>query len=81
LLYTVEGVLGFTLVASLLGLLGVFATHIFDIYNCRMMVHLSWIVFGFSYLGVILLTFLFVPGGSVGYQTCNYFGKALTNQT
>lgn len=73
--------LGFTLVASLLGLLGVFATHIFDIYNCRMMVHLSWILFGVSYLGVILLTYLFVPGGSIGQQTCNYFGKALTNQT
>ena len=81
LLYSIEGILGFCLVASLLGALGVFATHLFDIYNCRMMVHLSWVVFGTSYIGVIFLTYMFVVGGSTGYQTCGYFSKALTNQT
>lgn len=81
LLYLVEGVLGFTLVAALLGLMGVFATHLFDIYNCRLMVHLAWVIFGISYLGVVALTFIFVPGGSVAQQTCTYFNKSLTNQT
>lgn len=81
LLYIIEGVLGFTLVAALVGLMGVFATHLFDIYNCRLMVHLSWVIFGLSYLGVIALTFIFVPGGSIAYQVCNYFQKSLTNRT
>jgi hypothetical protein len=81
LLYLMEGVLGFTLVAALAGLLGVFATHLFDIYSCRMMVHLSWSLFGLTYLGVIALTFIFVPGGSVGQQTCTYFSNSLNNRT
>lgn len=80
-LYLVEGILGFVLVAALTGVMGVFATHLFDIYNCRLMVHLSWVIFGVSYLGVIFLTFLFVPGGSVAQQTCNFLQKSLTNKT
>lgn len=81
LLYIIEAVLGFILVASLLGILGVFATFLFDIYNCRLMVHLSWVILCLCYVGVVLLTFLTVPGGSVGNQFCNYYEKALTNRT
>lgn len=81
LLYLIEGVLGFILVASLLGILGVFATFLFDIYNCRLMVHLSWVILCICYIGVIVLTFFTVPGGSVGNQFCNYYEKALTNRS
>ena len=49
----------------MLGLLGVIATHLFDIHNCRMIVHLSWIVLMLAYYGIIVLGFIFLPGGAV----------------
>jgi hypothetical protein len=69
------------MVSSMLGLIGVFATHIFDIYNCRTLVHVSWVLFGITYLGILALTYFFVPVGSIGQQFCTFYEGILTNQT
>jgi hypothetical protein len=75
-----QGVIGFVLAASLLTLLGIISTHIFDLFICRKMVHLGWAIFGLSYVGVIILTFIFFSLGSLGFGFCNYFKSMISNQ-
>ncbi len=62
-------------------MIGIILTYIFDLHNCRMMVHLSWVIFGIMYFGVIISIFLFIPGGIVGNDFCKYYSSMMTNQS
>ena len=53
----------------------------FNVFTCRYMVHLGWTVFGIAYIGVIILTFILLSIGSVGYGFCNYFNSMVNSQT
>ena len=68
-----QAVWGLALTGSLLILLGMAATHAFEILSCRKMVHLGWTLYGVSYIGVIAVTFFLVSVGSISYNFCNYF--------
>ena len=68
-----QAVWGLALTGSLLILLGMAATHAFEILSCRKMVHLGWTIYGVSYIGVIAVTFFLVSVGSISYNFCNYF--------
>ncbi len=81
LLSILEGVFAFVLTGSLLVLLGVISSHVFDIYNCRTMVHLGWTIFGLTYVAIIGLTFVFLSVGSVGYGFCSYFDMMINDQS
>lgn len=69
-LYLVQGVLGFILAASLLLLLGIIATHSLELYSCRTSVHLGWVTFGVTYIGIVIMSFVFFSFGGVSYQFC-----------
>lgn len=76
-----QGVFAFALTGSLLALLGVVATHLFDLFTCRRMVHLGWTVFGIVYIGIIVVTFFVLSVGSIGYGFCEYYKTMLTDQS
>jgi hypothetical protein len=80
-IYAMEGIVGFILAACLMGIAGGIATHCFDMYNCRTMVHLSWIIMGIMYFGVLGMTYVFLPVGSVGIDMCRVYQQTLNNQT
>ena len=42
------------------------------------MVHLAWSIYGLSYIGVIVIAFIMLSMGSVGYGFCNYYSSMLT---
>ena len=81
LLSTLEGIMACVLTGSLLVLLGTLSAHFFNLLTCRSMVHIGWTIFGLAYVGVIILTFILLSVGSVGYGFCNYLQVMLTNQT
>ena len=58
--------------------MGVIATQIFEVKVCRGMVHLAWTIYGLSYIGVIIVTFIVLSMGSIGYGFCNYYSAMLT---
>lgn len=75
-----QAVFGVALAGSLLILLGVVSTHMFDLLTCRKMVHLGWTIYGLSYIGVILVTYYLLSVGSISYNFCEYFHSMLTVQ-
>jgi hypothetical protein len=81
LLSAIEGIMAFVLTGSLLVLLGAISAHFFNLFTCRSMVHIGWTIFGLAYIGVIILTFILLSVGSVGYGYCNYLQVMLTDQT
>ena len=75
-----QAVFGLALAGSLMVLLGVASTHLFDLYNCRHMVHLGWTIYGFTYIGVIMVVYYTFSIGSISYNFCQYFNDMLTVQ-
>jgi hypothetical protein len=51
-----------------------------DIFQCRTLVNLGWIIYGIAYFGVIILSAVLLSGGSLAYGFCNYFDGMLNNQ-
>lgn len=68
-----QAVFGLALTGSLVVLLGVASTHLFDLLACRKMVHLGWTIYGLAYIGVIVVTFFVLSVGSVSYGFCEYY--------
>ena len=75
-----QAVFGLALAASLIVLLGVASTHLFDLLTCRKMVHLGWTIYGLTYLGAILVAYYTLSVGSISHNFCNYFNEMLTTQ-
>lgn len=73
-------VFGVALTGSLIILLGVASTHLFDLLSCRKMVHLGWTIYGLSYAGLIIVTFYTLSVGSISHNFCDYFDDMLTVQ-
>jgi len=69
-LYAVQIIIAVILVGTMLTLIGSFSTAVFQILDCRRMVHLGWVMFGFSFVGGLILMYLFIALGSVGYGYC-----------
>ena len=79
--YIVQAALGFILAASLLIILGVTATHFFDLYQCRLSTHLGWITSGVAYFIIIGLSFVFFSYGGTSYQFCEFYGSLMDSST
>ena len=75
-----QAVFGLALAGSLVILLGVASTHLFELLNCRKMVHLGWTIYGLAYFGVIVVTYYSLSVGSISYNFCGYFHDMLTVQ-
>jgi hypothetical protein len=73
-----QAVFGLALTGSLVILLGVAATHCFELLNCRKMVHLGWAIYGLTYLGVIVVAYYVLSVGSISHNFCSYFHDMLT---
>lgn len=69
-LYLIQGIMAFILTASLLLILGIVATHCFELYTCKTSVHLGWVAYGVTYFGIVMLTFAFLSFGGISYQFC-----------
>ena len=69
-LYVVEGIVGFILAASIFIIFGTISTHILDILACRTLVNIGWVIYAIAYFGIILITIVFMPGGSLAFGFC-----------
>ena len=69
-LYLQQAVIGFVLTGGILMLVGGLSTHSFDIWKCRYIVHCGWCFFGLMYAGILVLTFVTLSMGSVGFNFC-----------
>lgn len=76
-----EGVVGFILAGSIFIIFGAISTQILDILACRTLVNLGWVIYGITYFGIIILTFVFLSGGGLAYQVCNYYDGMLSSQS
>lgn len=66
--------------ASLLIILGVVSTHLFDILACKSMVNLGWVLYGITYFGVIAIVFVFLAMGNLGYTFCSYYNSMINTR-
>lgn len=65
-----EAAFGLILLGSIISLLGVISTHIFDLFTCKKMVNGGWILFGFIYFAVVGVMMLFLVVGGVSQSFC-----------
>ncbi len=74
-----QSVLGANLIGSLLCLLGIAGVYLFDIFNCRIMSVFGWGLFGLTFFGIMIVLYVTLGLGSLGYGFCNYFDLMLHN--
>lgn len=80
-LYLMEAILAFIMVGSVLTLMGVIATHCFEMYSCKTCVHLGWVTFGVTYFGIVVICFFFFGLGGLSYSFCQFYSGILTSQS
>ena len=68
------------LLSSLMLLLGVVSSHVFDLFSCKKMVNGGWCLLGVIYVGVVgVMVSLLVVGG-VSHVFCGYFKGVIEHQ-
>ena len=77
-LYIVQAIFGVILLGSLVSLLGIISSHIFELYGCKQMVHGGWVLLGFMYFAVVGVLFIFLAVGGLSYNFCDYYGSIIT---
>lgn len=80
-IYAIEALFGIILLATLISLLGLISTHVFEIFACKKMVHAGWALLGVQYFGVLVVLFAFLSIGGISYCICQYFSAVLNSQT
>jgi hypothetical protein len=78
-LYIVQAIFGVILLGSLVSLLGIISSHIFELYGCKQMVHGGWVLLGCMYFSVLGVLFIFLAVGGLSYNFCDYYGSIITN--
>ena len=76
-----EGIFGIILLSSLMLLLGVISSHIFDLFSCKRMVNGGWCLLGLIYIGVVGIMVSFMVVGGVSHVFCQYFDGVINNQS
>ena len=61
------------LLSSLMLLLGVISSHIFDLFSCKKMVNGGWCLLGLVYVGIVAVMVALMVIGGVSHIFCNYF--------
>jgi hypothetical protein len=80
-IYAMEAVFGVILLGSLMLLLGMISSHVFDLFTCKKMVNGGWCLLGLLYFGVVgSMVFLLVIGG-VSHVFCDYFNGVINVQS
>lgn len=79
-LYGMQAIFGIVLLASIISLLGIISTHIFDVLACRRFVHTGWGVFGLIYFGVLFVLYMQLSVGGLSYNFCQYFASIIKSQ-
>lgn len=79
-LHSIQIIISVCLVGTMLTLIGSFSTATFQILDCRKMVHMGWVIFSFSFIGGLILMYLFISVGSIGYGFCQYYDGFLHGQ-
>lgn len=72
-IYIMEAAFGLILLASLMSVLGVISTHLFDLFKCTKMVNAGWILLGLGYLCVLAVLIVMLVIGSTSHTFCQYF--------
>lgn len=72
-IYIMEAAFGLILLASLMSVLGVISTHLFDLFKCTKMVNAGWILLGLGYLCVLAVLIVMLVIGSTSLTFCQYF--------
>jgi hypothetical protein len=80
-LYLIQAILIFIMIAGLIIMMGVIATHFFEVYTCKTCVHLGWVTFGITYFGIVVIAFFFFGMGGLSYSFCQFYNGILTSQT
>jgi NAD kinase len=45
------------------------------------MVHCGWFLYTLMYFGMLVLAFVTISLGSIGFYSCSYFNTSMVNQT
>ena len=69
------------MVSSLAVIIGAVSIHFLNIYDCRHFLHFGWVIYGFTFFGVVFTAYYLLAMGSMGYTFCSYFKDMLTDQT
>ena len=80
-IYGLEVVFGIILLASLISLMGLISTHIFDLFACTKMVNTGWILFGLLYFVIVGVLVAFLGIGGVSHTLCTYLGTILNDSS
>ena len=72
-LYSLEAIFAFILLGTMLSLLGILATFVFDIISCKKLVLTGWVIFGFFYFAIVVILVVFLGIGGVSYSFCGFF--------
>ena len=79
-LYLIQAIFGIVLLASIISLLGIISTHIFDVFTCRKFVHTGWVVFGLVYFAILFVLFIILSVGGLSFNFCQYFGSIIKSK-
>jgi hypothetical protein len=79
-LYLIQAILAFVIMGSVFMLMGVIATHCFEIYGCKTCVHLGWVSYGITYFGILIIGFFFFALGGLSYSFCQFYGGIINSQ-
>lgn len=75
-----EASFGLLIIGGFCCLMGVVATYRYEAFRCRSMVNVGWALFGFGFMGSVVVVFVTLGLGSLGYGFCNYFDSMVTSQ-
>jgi hypothetical protein len=67
------------LLGSLISLLGMISSHIFDLFTCKKMVNIGWGLFGLTYVAVMAVMVFFMVIGGVSNSFCTYFSTVIAS--
>ena len=78
-IYAMEAIFAVILLGSLIFLLGMVSSHIFDLFSCSKMVNGGWCLFGFVYAGVLVILLFFLMVGGSSYLFCDYLKTVMSS--
>lgn len=77
--YLMEVSFGMLILGGFCCLMGIVAAYKYEVFKCKSMVNLAWTLFGFGFVGSMVLLFVLLGMGSLGYGFCNYFDAMTTS--
>jgi len=68
-----EAIFGVIVLGSLISLMGIVSTHVFDILRCGKLVMGGWILIGIAFFGVVGVLLVWLAVGGIGSSFCQYY--------